>query len=57
MVFILKNPLANDRIDGGKLRLLIGEERVRAEDFTNFQIGYVRGDPRVGEIKMFIMLA
>jgi len=56
VVTISKNPLLNDRIGGGKLRLRMEEERVRAQDFTNFQIGSVRGDPNVGDVKIYLML-
>lgn len=57
VVSILKNPLPNERIVSGKLRLaLCGEEtRVRAQDLTNFQIGVVRGAPELGDIKMYIV--
>lgn len=60
VVSILKNPLANDRIASGKLRMalddLYGQEtRVRAQDLTNFQIGTVHGAPELGEMKLYIV--
>lgn len=55
---ILKNPLAHDRIDGGKYRISIAGEasHVRAQDFTNFQIGTVRGPAQLGDMKLYLLL-
>lgn len=58
VVSVFKNPLPHERIAGGKHRIPVwGEDqRVRAQDFTSFQIGFVRGAAELGDIKLYVVL-